>query len=110
MKVRSAHGGYAIEREVQPQDVDARLPEEAELSALRVLLHQPSHGILGEAARTRHATHLVRRPGRTDVGIEPAAGRRDQIDRHGPPLIRVRGPQRTGAIAECRREVGVERP
>ena len=54
----------AVEREVQLEDVDARLAEDAERAALGVAVDERAHAALVEPARLRDALHLVLRPRR----------------------------------------------
>src|SRR6266446_3298584 len=72
-----------IECQIEGEDVDAGLAEQAELPALGVLRDQASDDGLVELARLRHAPHLVEGRRRADVGVEPTARGRDEIHRHG---------------------------
>ena len=82
----TARRGGAVEGEVEPEHVDPRLAQDAELAALDVRLDQPPDPRRVHPARLRHPPHLVEGRRRADVGIETAAGRRHQVDRDGRGL------------------------
>jgi len=66
----SVCGGQGIEGEVEVEDVDAGLAEEAELALRRVLVDEVVEGGFGEVAGVGDARDLVVGCGRRDVGIE----------------------------------------
>lgn len=61
-----------IQGKIEFQDVDPRLAQESELAALHVLLNETANGLFGKAAGLGHATDLIERGGRADVGVETA--------------------------------------
>src|SRR5262249_55926157 len=87
----------AIQRKVEGEDVDTRLPEDAEGAPFGVLRHQLTYCLRIELPLARHARHLIERGGRTDVWIESAAGGCDQIDGHRCRVARIGSSQRIHA-------------
>src|SRR6185437_15335337 len=79
----SSPASRRIESEVELQNVDARLAEEAEGAALYLRRDELPDLRLGEAARPRDPRHLKIGRRRRDVGVEAAARGRDEVDRHG---------------------------
>ena len=70
-----------VEVEVQLEDVDDRLAEEAEQGLRRVPGDDGAHGVRGHAPGGRDPGHLVVGRGRADVRIEAGGRGRDQVDR-----------------------------
>ena len=72
-----------VESEVQLENVDARLAEQAEVAACDVLLDELADLRFAEAARLGDARRLKIRVVGRDVGIEPEPEVVTSIDRHG---------------------------
>ena len=70
-----------VERHVQFQHVDARLTEEAEQAALRVLGNELADLVFGQAALAGHSRDLDFGRRRADMRIESAAGSSDKVNR-----------------------------
>src|SRR5262245_52091486 len=64
-----------VERQVQLEDVDARLAEHAERATLRVLTDERRDLCHRQVAGARHARDLVLGCGDADVRVEPASRR-----------------------------------
>src|SRR5580658_5341181 len=62
-----------VEREIELENVDARLPEEAERAPFRVVPDQRTNPLLIQVPNLGHPMHLIQRGGRCDVGVETAA-------------------------------------
>src|ERR1022692_2817077 len=71
-----------VKYKIKLQNVDARLAQNSELAVLGMGRNQLPQGIRAHAARGRHPRHLRVRGSRADVGIEAAAGPRQQIGGH----------------------------
>src|SRR5262245_54190662 len=82
-RITASPGDPAVEGKVQAEHVHPGLTEEAELSALDVLLDQASYLRWIHPPRPGHPRDLVERGGWTDVGIEATARRRREVDRDG---------------------------
>ncbi len=76
-----------IKTQVQFQNVDPGLSEEAPLPSLRVLGDEFPQRFFAHAARFRNARDLELRGGRRNVGIKPRSRRCDHIDRDGRARI-----------------------
>ena len=76
-----------IQRQVQFQNVDPRLSEEAPLSSLSLPRHDGPHRRFAHAARFGDARHLELGGGRRDLGIEARSRSCDHI--HGHRLSRI---------------------
>src|SRR5688572_4964402 len=76
---RASSRAVGIERQVQREDVDPRLAEDAELPALGVPCHERANRLLGHAACLGDARHLEVGAGGRDMRIESAAGRGDEV-------------------------------
>ena len=83
-----------VEGEVELEDMDARFAEDAELATLGIRGDELPYGRYLKVAGTGDALDLVVGSGRTDVRVETAGRRRDQVDRYGAPVARVGGMQR----------------
>ena len=70
-----------VESEIELEDVDARLAEEAEAAAVGVLLDQLLHGRERQVPDGGDAPRLQLRVGGRDVGVDTRGGRRDGVDR-----------------------------
>ena len=108
------HSG-SIECEVELEDVDARLAEEAEAAAVGVLLDQLLDGREGQMADGRDATRLERGVGRRDVGIDAGARRRHGVDGNvvdrEPRVVRpLELEDRLGVLRDELREIRARRP
>ena len=101
---------HLIECEIQQQHVDTRLPEEPKLPALGVLRNQLLHHGLCEATRPRHTLDLIGRRCRADVGIEPASGRRHEIDRDRSIVPRIGGSECGDTGLDCLANAGLVGP
>ena len=73
--------------------MDSRLAEDAESAGLDVVLDERADPILRHSADVGDPGDLVDGGLRGDVRIEPAAGRRDQVDRHGCVVPGIRLPE-----------------
>ena len=82
-------GELLVELEIQLQDIHARLTEETQVCALRILGDELVHLLKADASRFGHPCRL--RLGRrgADVGVEPASGCGQEIGRNWPRLVRV---------------------
>src|ERR1700691_4102706 len=72
-----------IQIQIERQNVDARLTEDAELAAFHVLVHDLADSIRGRATGLRHAVHLGIRRCRADMRVETAGGGGQQVGRYG---------------------------
>ena len=72
----------AIQGKVQRKHVDARFSEKTEGPPLNMPGDELTQAILRHVASLRNARHLKIGRSRRDVGIEPAARRRYQVDRN----------------------------
>ena len=70
-----------VEREIELEDIDARLAEQAERPARDVRVHQRAHALFGQCAGLGDARHLQQRRLRRDVRVEPARRGRHRVDR-----------------------------
>src|SRR5262245_18401046 len=84
---RTELGLARVEGEIELEHVHTWLAEETELPALRVLGHQRTHRVVRYASRPRDARHLVLGRRRTDVRVEAAARRSDEIHRDGQRVL-----------------------
>src|ERR1700722_8902335 len=87
----------ALEREVQLEDVDPGLAQEAELAVQRVLGDKRPQPPLVDASNAGNALHLVGRRSGGDIGIEAAARRCDEVDGNRGLVARVRRLERVDA-------------
>ncbi len=87
---RARARGTRVESQVELEDVDSRLAEEAELAGLRLLFDEATELGVRNAALAGDAGHLIERRGGSDVRVEPAAGGGGEI--HGN-AARRRGPR-----------------
>ena len=90
MPIACRSAALDVEREVEPEHVDARLAEEAERAAVRVLVDQREDIVQLEAAGPRDASCLQARVRGGDVRIEPRARGGYGIDRDplaGPKIV-----------------------
>jgi len=71
LSLRRGSLAQSVQREVQAQDIDARLTEEADDAALRVRRDQGGQARLRHAAGGRHAWDLPRGVLRADMRVEP---------------------------------------
>src|SRR5574341_756484 len=81
-----------VQRQVQLEDVDALLADEAEEAAIGVLIDQVEHLPPAAAALPSNTTRLDPRVGDRDVGVEPRARGRDRVDRDarvGPEAVEL---------------------
>ena len=74
-----------VEREVEPQDVDARLAQQSERAAFDLAVNELAHALLGQAAGLGDARHLQQRRLRRDVRDR---GRSPTSSRHRPGSAR----------------------
>ena len=74
--------GLGVEREVELEDVHARLAEETERAVVGVIVDEVEHVLERKATGLGDSRSL--QPGvlGRDVGVETRAGRRDGVDRH----------------------------
>ena len=82
----------AVQRKVEPEDVDPGFAQEAQLPTLGVLGDQLADPVRREGPRPCHSAHLVVCRGRRDVRIQPAARAGDQ-GRSAPGPLRLRRPR-----------------
>src|SRR5713101_3514400 len=78
-----------VEGQIQREDVDAGLAEQAEEASLSVLIDEGTHSVRRELALSGYPRHLVEGRGRADVGIESATRRGHEIDGHRSGVPRV---------------------
>ena len=71
----------AIQRQIERQYVHPRFAQQAEGTALDMLVHKLAHAIFRHVARFRNPRHLEKRRRRRDVRIKPAARGGHQVDR-----------------------------
>ena len=97
----------AVEREVELEDVDTRLAEEAERAVVRVLVDEREHIVDGEPSSAGDAGRLERCVLGRDVRVEAGAGSGERVDRS------VRGVQiaiRLTPLLDSGEEILVRRP
>ncbi len=75
-------GGQAVEREIEQQNIDARLAQQPKKSILDVIADELSYLIFRQVARLGNTWNLEVGGFRRDIRIEPAGRSRDQVDRH----------------------------
>jgi hypothetical protein len=83
--------GQGIEREVQLQDIDSPLSQQSELASFRVLSNQLQHAVIIQASSAGDSLQLIQGSSRANVGVEPASGGGNQIDRDGRVVARICG-------------------
>src|SRR5438067_2768956 len=78
-----------VEREVDEEDVDARLAQHEQVARLDPALDHGPYPIFRDAAGPGDARRLPERCLRRDVRIEPAGGGRDELRGNGSGRVRV---------------------
>jgi len=79
----------AICSQIQQQNINAGFAEDAPLGPFGVLLDQAAQDFRVQVPRARHAVYLVKRGCRTDMRIESAARRCDQVYRNRLRILRI---------------------
>src|SRR5207244_1232394 len=79
---RLSSRGQAIQRQVERQDVDARLAEQAKPAASCMLVDEVADAIFRHVARLCDTRHLEQGRGRRDIRVETAARRGHEVDRN----------------------------
>ena len=86
------HGEALVERDVELEDVDARLADEAESAALGVVVDELADVGLDGASSLRDASHLETSGRRADVRVEAAGGGGDRVGGDGNVVGAGRSP------------------
>src|SRR5688572_18775862 len=79
----------SMKGEIECQDVDARLSENAPLAAFGLFVHKSPNDVFLHAAPSRDSQNLIFGGGGTDVRVEPAPGCCYKIDWDGRCVTRI---------------------
>ena len=92
----NAAGTQVIERQVQGEDVDVRLPEDPELAGFDLLRDQRTDVLFAQVPLPGNAGDLVFSSCDADIRVQPASRCGDQVDRDQLRLCRIRCMQGIG--------------